>query len=81
MSILTMCLFLEPNHFSMVSYFRNIGLATVGNIMGAILMMTLPAYDCLWLRWKKVAQQQVQTLTTASMAGGQVGQLTLPAGV
>jgi nitrite transporter NirC len=81
MSILTMCLFLEPNHFSMVSYFRNIGLATVGNIMGAILMMTLPAYYCLWLRWKKVAQQQVQALTAASMAGGQVSQLTLPAGV
>jgi nitrite transporter NirC len=56
MSILTMCLFVEPDGFSFLSYFRNIGLAVVGNVMGAILIMTLPAYYCLWLRWKNTAE-------------------------
>jgi len=76
MSILTMCLFLEPKHFSITSYFRNIALSTVGNIMGAILMMTLPAYYCLWLRWKKTASlSDSATISTLELRQQQRGQL------
>jgi nitrite transporter NirC len=63
MSILTMCLFLEPKAFTFGSYLRNIGLSTVGNIMGAIVMMTLPAYYTLWLRWKRNTVSQSAVLT------------------
>jgi nitrite transporter NirC len=72
MSVLTMCLFLESHHFSIGSYFRNIALATVGNIIGAILMMTLPAYYCLWLRWKK-ASSLVTSSSIATMSGAALG--------
>jgi nitrite transporter NirC len=58
MTILTMCLFVDPDDFSWVSYFRNIFLSALGNIMGAILIMTLPAYYCLWLRWKHTSEAQ-----------------------
>jgi nitrite transporter NirC len=74
MSVLTMCLFLESHHFSLGSYFRNIVLATIGNIIGAILMMTLPAYYCLWLRWKKVSALAGSS-SLATMSG--VGQATV----
>jgi formate/nitrite transporter FocA (FNT family) len=57
MSILTMCLFLEPHAFTLESYFMNIFVSAIGNMMGAILLMTLPAYYCLWLRWKRTVAQ------------------------
>jgi nitrite transporter NirC len=66
MSILTMCLFLKPDVFTIPSYFLNIVLSTIGNMMGAILMMTLPAYYCLWLRWKRTTAKPE---TSESLAG------------
>jgi nitrite transporter NirC len=54
MSVLTMCLFLEPHCFPIQDYLKNILLSTIGNMMGAVLMMALPAYYCLWLRWRQV---------------------------
>jgi nitrite transporter NirC len=56
MSILTMCLFLDAEAFSIGAYFRNIGLVTVGNIVGAIITMTLPAFYTLWLKERSAAQ-------------------------
>jgi nitrite transporter NirC len=56
MSILTMCFFLEKHAFSIGNYFMNIALSAIGNVMGAILMTALPAYYCLWLRWKNTAR-------------------------
>jgi nitrite transporter NirC len=53
MSILTMCLFLDGSAFSVGNYFKNIFLSAIGNMIGAIITMTLPAYYTLWLRWKK----------------------------
>jgi nitrite transporter NirC len=66
MSILTMCLFLDGSCFSIGSYFRNIGLSTLGNIIGGILTMTLPAYYTLWLRTKK-AESEAPRAVDASL--------------
>jgi nitrite transporter NirC len=56
MSILTMCLFLDGNAFSIGAYFVNIVVVTLGNIIGAILTMTLPAYYTLWLKQRTESQ-------------------------
>lgn len=50
MSILTMCLFLDPHCFPVKDYFKNIGLSTLGNCLGAILFMVLPSYYTLSIR-------------------------------
>jgi nitrite transporter NirC len=68
MSVLTMCLFLEPNVFGLAGYFNNIVLSTIGNVMGAVLMMTLPAYYCLWLRWKQAIEHPVQLNSRSLMS-------------
>jgi nitrite transporter NirC len=55
MSVLTMCLFLDSGSFGVGPYFKNIFVAAIGNMLGAIITMTLPAYYTLWLRMKKEA--------------------------
>jgi nitrite transporter NirC len=67
MSILTMCLFLDSKTFSLARYFRNISLATIGNVMGALLMMTLPAYYTLWLREKRRLAVEQQSASSISV--------------
>jgi formate/nitrite transporter FocA (FNT family) len=50
MTILTLCLFLDGQVFTIGSYFRNILISALGNMIGGILTMTLPAYYTLWLK-------------------------------
>jgi formate/nitrite transporter len=69
MSILTMCLFLEPRVFSVANYLTNIILSTIGNMMGGVLLMTLPAYYCLWLRWRETTANPVQLSSRRLMSG------------
>lgn len=49
MSILTMCLFLDTKAFSMKNYFLNIGLSTLGNVIGGVVFMTLPVWYTMWM--------------------------------
>lgn len=48
MSILTMCLFLDPNCFSVGNYFKNLSFSVIGNCVGGIVFMSLPAYYTIW---------------------------------
>jgi formate/nitrite transporter FocA (FNT family) len=50
MTILTLCLFLDGEVFTIGNYFRNILLSALGNMVGGIVTMTLPAYYTLWLQ-------------------------------
>jgi nitrite transporter NirC len=50
MTILTLCLFLDGQVFTIGNYFKNILCSAMGNIIGGILTMTLPAYYTLWLK-------------------------------
>jgi nitrite transporter NirC len=56
MTILTLCLFLDGEAFTIGNYFRNIFCSTLGNIFGGILTMTLPAFYTLWLKQNSEAR-------------------------
>jgi nitrite transporter NirC len=50
MGALTLCLFLDEKSISMTDYFANIGLSVLGNCVGGIVTMVLPAFYTLWLK-------------------------------
>ena len=59
MSILTMCLFLDTKAFSMKNYFANIGLSTIGNVIGGVVFMTLPVWYTMWMAsWRERQEQK-----------------------
>jgi formate/nitrite transporter FocA (FNT family) len=52
MSILTECLFLDRKCFSLGYYFLNLFIVIVGNVIGGLVAMTLPAFYALWFASK-----------------------------
>jgi formate/nitrite transporter len=73
MTILTLCMFLDGNVFTLGYYFRNIFVAAIGNMMGAILIMTLPVYYTLWLREKRESAATANRAVDAQALVGQTG--------
>jgi len=73
MTILTLCLFLDGNVFSIGYYFRNIFVTAFGNMAGAILTMTLPAYYTLWLKERNEATSPPTRIPDEPRAGRSPG--------
>ena len=54
-----MCLFLDTKAFSMKNYFANIGLSTIGNVIGGVVFMTLPVWYTMWMAsWRERQEQK-----------------------
>jgi nitrite transporter NirC len=71
MSILTQCLFLDHKCFGMGYYFLNLFIVSIGNIIGGIIAMTLPAFYSLWLlkRQRQKDEQSGDEMSSQSDEG------------